>query len=240
MYEKKSFPEKLMHLLSLKSHADVITWFPEGKSFVILEPEKFTRKILPQFFNKTNHDCFTHELYCWGFKCLVGSVRNTAFYHVMFVRDEPDLCKQIKRFNIVVNDDGLNKQTMAAIIRPSDDSVHIDETALSSNVGIDNSITNTFSKPKQVSDDSKAYQDIQDSFWSRNIKSKPWLDEDFIFVSDERAMFHEKLNMNLFMNLKPIMVRREVTKKKFCLLNSKKLDSLYISFQSNILQSIIL
>jgi len=212
-----SFIEKLMGLLSSKNHGDVITWFPEGKSFVILKPDQFTKEVLPQFFNETNFECFTHKLNCLGFKCMVGSPRNTAYYHDVFLRDQPELCKQMQRYNIAVHDHDVNKQEKIVMVIALD--VSDDETTTSKvSVGLDKAIVTTVTNPevienRKVSQPAITSQDIKGSLRSLDLINRPWVDVAFPFPCDKTAIFHEKFNINSIMNLKPIMVRPEVTKK---------------------------
>eukprot|EP00567_Pseudictyota_dubia_P004406 CAMPEP_0197435682 /NCGR_PEP_ID=MMETSP1175-20131217/3244_1 /TAXON_ID=1003142 /ORGANISM="Triceratium dubium, Strain CCMP147" /LENGTH=615 /DNA_ID=CAMNT_0042964785 /DNA_START=113 /DNA_END=1960 /DNA_ORIENTATION=- len=69
-----TFPEKLMHMMS---HAEeqgkddpkyCISWLPDGKSFMVRDPETFTKEIVPLFFKRTKFSSFTRKLYRWGFR----------------------------------------------------------------------------------------------------------------------------------------------------------------------------
>ena len=53
---KKSFPEHLIDILSYdrKATFDSIAWSTHGKTFVITNPEKFVKQVLPQLFDKKN------------------------------------------------------------------------------------------------------------------------------------------------------------------------------------------
>ena len=46
-----SFPQRLMMILSQKEHTNVITWLPDGHSFVILQRETFMDDVMPKYFN---------------------------------------------------------------------------------------------------------------------------------------------------------------------------------------------
>ena len=45
-----------------------VAWLPDGKSFVIRQPDEFTRQVLPKFFKATKFSSFTRKLYRWGFR----------------------------------------------------------------------------------------------------------------------------------------------------------------------------
>jgi len=227
-----TFPEKLMDVLSSKNHKDVITWFPEGKSFVILKSDQFTKQILSDFFDETNSKCFIEKRFCWSFKCLVGSAQDTAFYHDMFLRDQPQLCKQMRMNSISVNECDMSKTKKCSMSIISYDSY--DKTALSTlHVGLDKAIfTTTAAKPEKTNDDSKALlssfvsQNVQCSYKSQDIRNKPWLDEAFPVFNDERGIFRERVNMNAIMNLKPLVFRPAVNNHA-SLYHSRILDELY-------------
>jgi len=221
-----------MDVLSLKNHNDVITWFPAGKSFVILKSDQFTKQILFDFFNETNFKCFIENLFSWGFKCLVGSAKNAAFYHDMFLRDQPQLCKQMRMNSISVNECDISKTKKSSMSITSYDSY--DKTASSTlHVGLDKAnLTTTAAKTEETNDDSKALQssfasqNVQCSYKSQHMRSKPWLDDAFSVFNDERAIFHEQVNMNSIMNLNPLVFRPAMN-KHVSLFHSAKLDELY-------------
>jgi len=101
--KRKSFSEKLMDVLSCKDNEDIVTWFPDGHSFVVLSQDQFTQEILPQLSKVIKYESFVRKLYRWGFKRVSGSTKDTAFYHSKFLRDHPDLCKQMRSSNAVVD-----------------------------------------------------------------------------------------------------------------------------------------
>lgn len=67
-----TFPEKLMNLMKFAEEQTednfCIAWLPDGKSFVIRNPDEFTRQVLPKFFKATKFSSFTRKLYRWGFR----------------------------------------------------------------------------------------------------------------------------------------------------------------------------
>jgi hypothetical protein len=68
--KKEIFPEHLMRMLSDKTLSDVITWTPNGKSFVILRPDILVQ-VLPKFLPaensraSTKYPSFTRKLNRW-------------------------------------------------------------------------------------------------------------------------------------------------------------------------------
>jgi len=67
-----TFPEKMMNLMRYavdqNQEGFCVAWLPDGKSFVIRNPDTFTRQVLPKFFKATKFSSFTRKLYRWGFR----------------------------------------------------------------------------------------------------------------------------------------------------------------------------
>ena len=91
-----TFPEKLMHLLSMPECQHGMSWLPEGKAFVI-HPLPFLRYLLPRYFDTTKFESFTRKLNRWGFKRVLPGYgepgMSFAYYHRFFQRDYPELCR---------------------------------------------------------------------------------------------------------------------------------------------------
>jgi hypothetical protein len=60
----KSFPEKLMSAMLENRNEDVVGWLPDGKSFVIVSPEKFMNQVLgKEAKNTTKYSSFVRKLH---------------------------------------------------------------------------------------------------------------------------------------------------------------------------------
>ena len=111
---KEIFPMKLHALLADPSVHDVISWLPQGKSFVVLRPDVFAARVLPKYFSpegsnslnairpngtakKTQgvhkYPSFTRKLNRWGFRQISRGPDSGAFCHDLFQRDAPELCR---------------------------------------------------------------------------------------------------------------------------------------------------
>ena len=65
---KVFFPEVLMDMLNNNQRfASIISWKPDGKSFVIKSRHEFKEKVLPLYF-QSNFDSFLRKLKRWGFE----------------------------------------------------------------------------------------------------------------------------------------------------------------------------
>ncbi|GAX24175.1 hypothetical protein FisN_4Lh263 [Fistulifera solaris] len=60
----KSFPEKLMSAMQENRDEDVVGWLPDGKSFVIVSPEKFMNQVLgKEAKHTTKYSSFVRKLH---------------------------------------------------------------------------------------------------------------------------------------------------------------------------------
>ena len=76
-----------------------IAWLPDGKSFVIRNPDEFTRKVLPKFFKATKFSSFTRKLYRWGFRQVnrgIGPDDPIIFGNEYFQRDNAELMVKMR------------------------------------------------------------------------------------------------------------------------------------------------
>jgi HSF-type DNA-binding len=70
-----------------------VAWLPDGKSFVIRNPDEFTRQVLPKFFKATKFSSFTRKLYRWGFRQVnrgIGPDDPIIFGNEHFQRDNAE------------------------------------------------------------------------------------------------------------------------------------------------------
>lgn len=75
------------------------SWLPDGKSFVISNPDEFTRKILPKYFKATKFSSFTRKLYRWGFRQVnrgIGPDDPIIFGNEFFQRDNAELMAKMR------------------------------------------------------------------------------------------------------------------------------------------------
>lgn len=69
--KREVFPERLLAILNDASLADIITWLPYGRSFVIIRPDVFAEKVMPKYFpspdarTSTKYPSFTRKLNRW-------------------------------------------------------------------------------------------------------------------------------------------------------------------------------
>merc|ERR1712003_595418 len=92
----KTFPQKLMELLSREDTQEFIRWVPKGDAFVIVNESSFALKV-SRFFKRTKLSSFKGKLYRWGFRRIKKGVNSGSYFHKLFLRDNPSLCLHMRR-----------------------------------------------------------------------------------------------------------------------------------------------
>ncbi|KAL7536443.1 hypothetical protein ACHAXR_007159 [Thalassiosira sp. AJA248-18] len=95
---KLQFPFNLYELLKYASisYSSVISWNPDGRSFVIHDPDSFMRTVAPKYFKQTRFRSFTRQLNIWGFR----NLRKDGWHHPHFVRGDTAGLRLIERLHI--------------------------------------------------------------------------------------------------------------------------------------------
>lgn len=93
--DAKIFPQKLMEILSDPANEDAIAWHPNGKVFVIINRQIFSKHVLPKYFRKTKYPSFTRKLNRWNFTRLTRGRQQGMYYHEFFQRGKENLCTQM-------------------------------------------------------------------------------------------------------------------------------------------------
>jgi hypothetical protein len=96
LLQQKPFPQSLMELLS-QADSDIVSWLPSGTAFLVRCPKRFVDSVLPKFFKQTKLTSFHRQLNLYGFRRIVDGPDMGAYQHVLFRRDEPELCRTIQR-----------------------------------------------------------------------------------------------------------------------------------------------
>jgi hypothetical protein len=91
----KSFPVKLMTALIEHPNDDAVAWLPDGKSFVIVNPDLFVETTLKQTFKECKYASFVRKLHRWGFVRLTSGTGTDCFHHPLFQRNRAALCARI-------------------------------------------------------------------------------------------------------------------------------------------------
>lgn len=98
-----SFPLKL-HAMLDQIEADglghVISWQPHGRAFLVHKPQEFASHVMPTYFRQTKLTSFQRQLNLYGFCRLTRGNDNRGYYHELFLRGKPFLCKQMVRTKV--------------------------------------------------------------------------------------------------------------------------------------------
>ena len=97
-----AFPIRLYEMLScaeLDGFADIVSWQPHGRCFVVHKPEEF-KEILPCFFKLSKVPSFQRQLNLYGFTRLTRGLDKGAYYNELFLRGKPWLCHTIQRIKV--------------------------------------------------------------------------------------------------------------------------------------------
>jgi hypothetical protein len=91
----KSFPEKLLEAMMEHSDEEAVAWLPDGKSFVVVNPDLFCNDILNQVFKESKYASFVRKLHRWGFVRLTSGTGTDCFHHPMFQRNRKEMAAKI-------------------------------------------------------------------------------------------------------------------------------------------------
>lgn len=103
------FPEKLHRLLlevEAAGRADVISFVAGGRAFAIHKPEKFFKEIVPLYFRQSRLSSFKRQLNLYGFELINTGPARGGYYHELFVKDRPELCRRMRRVAVKVTPKG--------------------------------------------------------------------------------------------------------------------------------------
>lgn len=94
---KSIFLDNLSFILNEEKYNDCISWSEDGKSFTIHNLNKFTEKVLPNFFKHKNFSSFHRQLNLYGFTRDKKKKFEKTFANPFFTRNRPDLLEKIKK-----------------------------------------------------------------------------------------------------------------------------------------------
>jgi hypothetical protein len=92
-----NFPAKMHSILSRPDLADVICWMPHGRSWRVLKPREFEIRVIPTYFEHAKFSSFIRQANGWGFRRITQGRDRNSYYHELFMRGLPHLCKDMKR-----------------------------------------------------------------------------------------------------------------------------------------------
>lgn len=94
------FPEKLHDVLNHEEYADVISWQPHGRCFILHKPQEFLKHIMPKHFRQSKLTSFQRQLNLYGFCRITAGPDKGSYYHERFLRGKPSLCAGMIRVRV--------------------------------------------------------------------------------------------------------------------------------------------
>ena len=91
------FPDKLHRILESHEFDEFISWLPNGRSFILHDVQGFVTSVMPIFFKQTKFRSFQRQLNLYEFKRISFGSSIGGYYHPKFLRDQPELCKEMTR-----------------------------------------------------------------------------------------------------------------------------------------------
>ena len=91
-----TFPRRLMEILETED-STIINWDENGRSFQVLDSERFSKDVLPKYFRHRKLTSFQRQLNLYGFQRVHVGPLGGAYYHPLFRKDAPANCDNIKR-----------------------------------------------------------------------------------------------------------------------------------------------
>lgn len=101
-----SFPEKLHEMLCTvvkEGLEDIVSWQPHGRCFLVRKKNEFVNEVMPRFFSQSKLTSFQRQLNLYGFVRLTAGSDRGAYYHELFLRGRPDLCRRMIRTRVKGN-----------------------------------------------------------------------------------------------------------------------------------------
>jgi hypothetical protein len=98
-----SFPIKLHRILdqvAAEGLSHIISWQPHGRCFVIRKPKEFADHVMPGYFRQTKLTSFQRQLNLYGFNRVTRGHDSGGYYHELFLRGKPFLCKHMVRTKV--------------------------------------------------------------------------------------------------------------------------------------------
>jgi hypothetical protein len=85
-----------------KIHEDSITWSNDGKSFAIVNTQRFKDYTLPKYLNNIKHKSFMRQLNMYGFVRVTTNdhQKGSVYHHPAFIRDNRNLSQRMIRQKI--------------------------------------------------------------------------------------------------------------------------------------------
>lgn len=100
------FPEKLHRLLlevEAAGMSDIISFIADGRAFAIHKPDTFFNEVVNVYFRQKRLSSFKRQLNLYGFELINAGPARGGYYHELFKKDSPELCRRMRRVAVKVS-----------------------------------------------------------------------------------------------------------------------------------------
>lgn len=97
------FPKKLYEMLAdveKRGLEHIVSWAPHGRCFLVHKKKQFVAQILPTYFSQSKIASFQRQLNLYSFSRLTQGPDKGGYYHELFLRGKPALCKSMTRTKV--------------------------------------------------------------------------------------------------------------------------------------------
>jgi len=92
-----SFLEKTFNMLEENKFEDIISWTPQGDTFIIKNNEKFEKSVLPQVFRHSKLASFIRQLHMYSFQKKHSDADCQVYQNAFFKKGRKDLLHKLRR-----------------------------------------------------------------------------------------------------------------------------------------------
>lgn len=99
-------PEDLRRMLEdaeQEGNTTIVSWLPHGRAFKVHDKAAFAAYILPRYFKASKFTYFSDALRMWGWHRLKEGHDKGAYYHRLFIKDQPQLTRHLHRIQMKKN-----------------------------------------------------------------------------------------------------------------------------------------
>jgi hypothetical protein len=100
------FPVKLYAMLEgveKEGLEHVVAWQPHGRCFIVHKSKEFVDHVMPRYFRQSKLTSFQRQLNLYGFMRLTSGRDRGGYFHELFLKGRPDLCKIMLRTRVKGN-----------------------------------------------------------------------------------------------------------------------------------------
>jgi HSF-type DNA-binding len=93
---------RLLREVEDAGRSDIISFISSGRAFQIHQPDKFFKDIVPLYFRQSRLSSFKRQLNLYGFELINSGPTRGAYFHELFVKEQPELCRRMRRVAVKV------------------------------------------------------------------------------------------------------------------------------------------